>query len=505
MAILFTTSATCTTSITCTTGITCTFTTQAVYAVPASGDNPLPALGDRSLTATREEQRLGEAWLRLYRRQVPINSDPLLTEYTEDLLQKIARHNPDAGDTLSLVIVNNPALNAFAVPGGIIGINTGLFQYARTEDQFASVLAHELAHLSQRHYARGVEQQQGRQTLGMAALLASLVIAATSGGDAGVAAIQATQAGIIDSQLRFSRAFEQEADRVGMTTLVKAGFDPHAMAGMFEQMQRATRFSTEPPEFLLTHPITARRIADAANRARNYSRDDYPRDNYSRRTHDQQDTSADPIYHFMRSRVLFYREETPQEAIRRFESELRGFSPSAVGSRYGLVLALTAARQYKRAREMLAPMLERYPDSTALIIAQTSIDAGRKQLERGLARIKTAMERNPGSYALKRHYSHLLTKKRDYTTATAVLNELRQQRPEDPSVWYHLAELAGRSGDILTLHKARAEYFILYGDFDRADNQLDNLIAKFKGNTREVAEAQRRKEDLKVLRKESRW
>jgi len=197
-------------------------------------NSTLPSIGEGTSPASlAEEKRLGQTWLRLYRRQVPISSDPYIIDYTEKLLLQLAAKNPEAGDEFSLVIVRNPALNAFAVPGGIIGVNTGLYNYAQTEDQFASVIAHELAHLSQRHYARGVEQQKGQQLLGMAALLGSLIIAATGGEEAGIAAIQATQAGIIDQQLRFSRTFEEEADRIGMQTLVKAGFDAHSMADMF--------------------------------------------------------------------------------------------------------------------------------------------------------------------------------------------------------------------------------------------------------------------------------
>jgi predicted Zn-dependent protease len=454
---------------------------------PLHAATELPSIGESTTTtSTAEEKQLGETWLRLYRRQVPVNSDPLLVDYTEKLLQKLSKQNPEAGDSFSLVIVDNDALNAFAVPGGIIGINSGLFHYALTEDQFASVLAHELAHLSQRHYARGIEQQKGQQLVSMAALLASLVVAATTKGDAGIAALQATRAGIIDQQLRFSRAFEEEADRIGFSTLVASGFDPHAMVDMFEQMQRASRFSTEPPEFLLTHPITAKRIADTENRAREFP---------------NQQASSSLDYDLARSRVLFSEEDTPQQAISRFENELRGFSPSEAGSRYGLVLALIANKDYPQAEENLAPLLTQYPDNTALIIAQSDIEAGSNKLSAAITRIQQALQNHPDSYALTIQYSRLLATNNDNGNASRVLNNLRQQRPNDPFVWYNLAEVAGLAGDILMLHKARAEYFILYGDFDNAENQLDNLVKKFPDNTNEVAIAKQRLEDIKVLRK----
>ncbi|MGH1484607.1 MAG: M48 family metalloprotease [Cellvibrionaceae bacterium] len=453
---------------------------------PISASNELPSIGGgTSISTAQEEKRLGQTWLRLYRRQVPVSSDPILIEYTEALLNRIAEHNPAAGKEFSLVIARNRTLNAFAVPGGIIGVHTGLFQHAQTEDQFASVLAHELAHLSQRHYARGVEKQKGQQLVGMAAILASLIIAATNG-EAGLAAIQATQAGIIDQQLRFSRLYEQEADRIGMTTLVNAGFDPHSMSDMFEQMQRASQFYTEPPEFLLTHPVTAKRIADAENRARNYPNQNAP---------------SSLAYDLARARVLFFQEETPQQAISRFESELRGFSPSEEGSRYGLVLSLTANKEFEKADKVLQPLLERYPDQAALLIAKSNIDAGNNKLGTAIENMQAAISNKPGSYALNIHYSRLLAKNNDHINSARILNELREARPDDPFIWYHLAEIAGLAGDILTLHKARAEYFILYGNFDNAENQLNNLLKKFSDNKTEVAIAKQRLEDVKKLKK----
>ena len=350
------------------------------------------------------------------------------------------------------------------------------------------MLAHELAHLSQRHYARGVEKQKGQQLISMAAILASLIIAASGDGEAGAATLQASQAGLIDRQLQFSRYYEQEADRIGMQTLVDAGFDPHAMAHMFEQMQRASQFSTEPPEFLLTHPVTAKRIADAENRARDYPNQHAP-------------SSLD--YDLVRSRAIFFQEETPQQAINHFKSELKGFSPSEAGSRYGLVLALTANKEFEQAALTLEPLIKQHPNHPALIIAQANIEANSSNISRALKRTKHALRKNPNGYALNINYSRLLASNNRHAQAAEILNDLRQKRPDDPFIWYHLAELAGLSGDILTLHKARAEYFILYGDFDRAENQLKNLLKKFSDNKIETAIAQKRLNDIAHPRKTS--
>jgi predicted Zn-dependent protease len=464
----------------------CLFVTLSVSNSVA---NDLPSIGlSVPDSVIAKEKRLGQTWLRLYRQHVPVSFDPLLVDYTENLLSNLAKYNPAAGDEFSLVITKNKSINAFAVPGGIIGVHTGLFQYALTEDQFASVLAHELAHLSQRHYARRVEKQKSQSIINMAGLLAGLVLAAKGDGDAGIAAIQATQAGIIDQQLRFSRLFEQEADRIGMRTLLQAGFDPHSMVDMFEQMQRASRFSSKPPEFLLTHPVTAKRIADAENRSRDIPKSHAP---------------SSVNYDIMRSRVLFMHEETPQQAVMRFQSELKGFSPSEVGSRYGLVLALIASKEFEDAKTNLAPLLKRYPLKPAFIIAQSDIESETDGHESAIEIIKSALKKEPDDYALTIQYTQLLASNNQYNLASQILDKLRKKRPQDPFVLYHLAEIAGLANDILTLHKARAEYFILYGDFESAKNQLENIIRKFGNDEAEKKYAQKRLRDIKEIQKNS--
>ena len=234
----------------------------------------LPNLGENStsLFSPEQEYQLGRAWLRMFRSQVPTLDDPLIHDYLENLLYNLATHSELQDRRIELVVVENPVLNAFAVPGGVVGVHTGLMLYAQSEDELATVLAHEIAHLSQRHFSRGVEQQKKQQPLSLAGMLAGLVLIATTGSSAGMAALSASQAAAIESQLRFSRANEQEADRIGMQTMAEAGMDPHAAPAMFERMLTATRYSSgnRVPEFLRTHPVTTNRIAETRARAAEY-------------------------------------------------------------------------------------------------------------------------------------------------------------------------------------------------------------------------------------------
>ena len=246
-----------------------------VVTAPKSGANDglkIPNLGATSsnLFSIASERRLGNLWLKVFRAQAPVLDDPLLYDYIENLIFELVVHSQLQDRSIQLVIVDNPTINAFAVPGGIIGVHNGLLHHAQTEDELASVLTHEIAHISQRHFARRQQQARDQAPFSVAGLIAGLVLAATAGSDAGLAAMTATQAAAQDSMLRYSRANEAEADRIGLTTLVASGRDAHAAADMHERMLAAYRLYTvnRLPEFLRTHPISEKRIADMRNRAR---------------------------------------------------------------------------------------------------------------------------------------------------------------------------------------------------------------------------------------------
>lgn len=448
----------------------------------ASAANDLPLLGDTSssMISPAQERQLGQNWLRLYRSQVPTSSDPLVIDYLEQLLGRLTPHSQLENKNLDLVLVENHTLNAFAVPGGIIGIHTGLLSYARTENQLAAVLAHELAHLSQRHYARRLEQQKNMTVPFYAAMLASLVVLATTSSqnnDAGLAALATTQAMALDAQLRFSRQNEQEADRIGLQTMVQAGLDPYAPAEMFEEMLRGVRYTRRPPEFLLTHPVTESRVADARNRAMQYPRKPY---------------SDNPEFQLMRARIRVEAEETPQLAVRRFKNETEGESQSADASRYGLALAYTLAGQFEQARAALAPLLEKEPERLTyqIMAADIEVAAGRHQI--ALEAITALLERYPNNYPLTIRYAEGLMKAGEYQRCAEILERYSRQRSNDDYVWYLLAEVNGLAGNILGVHEARAEYFILNGIYDRAHIQLRNALKLTDGNAYRTALLQER-------------
>lgn len=439
-------------------------------------------LGDTSssMVSPAQERQLGQNWLRLYRSQVPTSSDPLLVDYVEQLIGRMLPYSQLENKQIELVLVENPTLNAFAVPGGIIGVHTGLLSYARTENQLAAVLAHELAHLSQRHYARQLEQQKNMTMPFYTAMLASLVILATSNShnnDAGMAALATTQAMALDAQLRFSRQNEQEADRIGFQTMMDAGLDPYAPAEMFEEMLRGIRYGRRPPEFLLTHPVTESRVADARNRAMQYPRKPF---------------SDNMEFQLMRVRIRVDAEETPQIAIKRFNNEIKGDSQAVDASRYGLALAYMLASQFDNARDALAPLLEKEPERLTYQIMVNDIDVAAGRYQVALDSLTELLKKNPDSHPVRIRYAEALMKAGEHKRCAEVLERYSRQRPNDDYVWYLLAEVNGLAGNILGVHEARAEYFILNGVYDRAQIQLRNALKLADGNAYRTALLQER-------------
>ena len=448
----------------------------------------LPNLGESStsLFSSEYEYKLGRAWLRVFRSQVPTVNDPLLFDYLENLIYQLAAHSKLEDRRIDLVIVDNRTINAFAVPGGVIGVHNGLLLWAETEDELATVLAHEIAHLSQRHFSRGVEYQQKMQPLALAAMLASFVLMATAGGDAGMAALSATQAAAQSSALKYSRGNEQEADRIGMQTMVDADMDPHAAPAMFERMLQATRYSSgeQVPEFLRSHPLSENRIADTRNRARK---------------HPRKIREPDLTYQLMRSRVVTELTDTPEQAVARFQGELEGTPRSREAALYGLVLALTASGRADEASLELDQIWSSNPDRLEYIIADAEIDMARNKPDQAVKKLARRLAESPGNHPLTMTYASALMKDQKPHIAEEVLLAQSKRRPNDPGLWYLLAEVQGLAGNIVGLHLSRAEYFILNGALDRAKKQLTYALKLTKGDYHTSAKINQRLRDIKKM------
>lgn len=453
----------------------------------------LPSLGDRisGTVSLEQEHRMGQQFLSQIRRGAPTIPDALLNNYLENISFKLAARSQLQDRRLSFVIIDSEEINAFAAPGGIIGVNTGLFLNARTEAEFASVMGHELAHVSQRHFARGIDQAQAGRVGQLAGLLASVLIMATSDGAHGATALTAAQGLAADQQLRFSRSNESEADRIGQDTMFNAGFDPSAQASMYEQLLAANRFGRRPPEFLLTHPLTESRIAESRSRANRYPTRDY---------------SQNLDYQIMRARVIAHyaadKEGLVTDMLRQFELSDNGFSRDA--NRYALAVAYWENEEYAEATATLKPLLDKYPNRISLVVTQAEIYTRQREAGQAIDYLQRHLEINPNNHPLTMTYVDALIESRSYNKAAQVMEEHSKYRADDHHLWYQLAETWGQAGEISKVHQSRAEYFVLIGDYRSAREQLrfalriesDNGInpaeeARLRQKIRDIEEMQR--------------
>jgi len=440
----------------------------AILAQPAQvySQGALPTLGDRisGIFSLDEEYRMGRDFLRSVRRSAPTISDPLITDYVVNFTHALAVHSDLQDFRLAFIVIDSPALNAFATPGGVIGVNGGLFLNAHTEGEFASVIAHEIAHVSQRHFARSIEDAQRRRIPELATLLASVVLLG-SGSTAGPAAIMAAQGRAIENQLRFSRQNESEADRIGLRTMVAAGYDPADMARLFERLMDLSRFTSRPPEFLLSHPVTETRIADARSRA-------------NRIPYRNAGSSNSLEYQLIRTRIEEHYMADKAVAVNEFRTRLNNSrnDQERTAISYGLTLALLANKQHELALQQIDLLLGADPNRITYVVTRADIltDAGRAQ--ESLDFLAPHLRISPGNHPLTMSQAHALIAQQNFQEAVRILERHILSRPDDHDLWYLIAETQGKAGDISKVHQARAEYFILVGDFRSAREQLTYSI-----------------------------
>lgn len=432
--------------------------------------NELPNLGDSAsgYVSLQQEHTLGRLWLRQLRRQAPTIELPLANQFLENLIYRLIPHSEVKISDFEFVIVDQAELNAFAVPGGIIGINFGIMLHAQDEDELSSVLAHELAHLSQRHFARQIEQAEKQQPLAIATLLASILLIATNNADAGFAGLVGSQAASIQNRLAYSRDWEREADRIGMKALVGAGLDPYAMPSMFQGMVKANRYYKRPPEFLLTHPVTETRVADAAGRAENFPR--RPR---------LISFEFDILKNIAQMRYQL--KESDQQA--HFEHQLTLESKNS--QRYAaaqIALALIAAEndQPDQGLKVLEQIVAPYNDHTAFISLKAELLSQKKVFKEALSLLEEALVFQPEDFQLQSTFARVLMASGDYTRATKQLKHLSEQRPTNPLVWRKLAEAAGKDGQTILAHRANGEYLFATGSQSKALRQMELALKQAK-------------------------
>ena len=431
----------------------------------------LPELGDRvsGAVSAEQEKAIGEMFLQQVYSSAPLIADPLIFEYTEHLVYRLSEYSQVKDRDFNILLIDDDSLNAFAAPGGIIGINGGLFLHSDNEGQFSSVLAHELAHLSQRHFARNVLKSQDSNFASALVMVSSIALALISNNPNAIAVGPA----ILQSQnLRYSRLFEKEADRVGLANLVKAGYDPNSMGEMFENMNEIRRLSGDlPPEFLLTHPLSSSRISDAFNAAENLPKDGTKKDSLE--------------FSLMKARLEIYYENIPSNSLRKFKERVKENASDA--NIYGLSLAYHKTNDNEESINLINKLIDLNPKN--LILNNTKIDIlyenGRYNEALDLA--NKFLEISPRNYPLSISKSKILLSMGQYFQSEEIIRDQLLRKNNNPELWLLLSEIQRASKNIVGYHQSRAEYFLLLGQSERALNQLEFAL-KLTQNNFQVSE-----------------
>ena len=451
----------------------------------------LPDLGEvsRQYFSDQEEQTLGRAIMRDVYADPRYLDDPEIESYLNQLGYKLVSVSTRNQREFTFFVVNDPSINAFAMPGGNIGVHTGLLLAAQSESELAGVVAHEIAHVTQDHIARMVASQSQSYWPTMAALALALLASRSSPNVAG-AAIATTQAYSIQNQLNYSRDYEREADRLGYDMLNRSGYDVRGMSGFFSRLQRANRFyDTSAPAYLRTHPLTTDRIADMESRSETAP-------------YQQVEDSLD--FQLVRAR-LRAQEDSAQDAVlaaRKALDEKRYNSETA--ARYGLVTALIRARQFKEAETeaQKLPSGKTGSPMIQLLIARTALAAGNQAL--ALQRYQAGSQAYPGYRPLQYgHIGALLAAGRS-SDAQAQVDRQLALYPLDRRLWRLAAQAHAQQGHRLLSHRAQAEAAALSGNLVAAIEQIALGLKAGDGSFHEMSAAEARRREWQEIEKSQR-
>jgi predicted Zn-dependent protease len=459
--------------------------------VAAQGLSPgLPDLGDISQVtlSPAQERKLGETIMRQARAQGGVMQDPEVNDYLNELGNRLVGAAPDGRQDFEFFAVADNSINAFALPGGFVGVNTGLILLAQNESELASVLAHEISHVTQRHMARMLATQQNSLLMTLAGLAVAILasrVGGSSSGDAISAALAASQALAIQNQLNFTRENEYEADRIGFQRLVVAGYDPRAMATLMERLQRSSRFAESgAPSYLRTHPITYERIAEAQARADRFA---------YRQVQDSLD------FHLVRALLRSYQGDA-RDAVAFFDDALRERKyNNEIAAQYGLVASLLRARDTKRALAELGKLEKLAPPHPMIdaIAGHVLMESG--NLDAAIKRFASALSRYPNKMQLVYDYPEALLRAGRPAEAAKFVERELERFPRDGQLHRIASQAYVALNMQLKQHQHLGEYYAWQGNLRGAISQLELALRANDSNFYDASVVDTR---LRALRQE---
>jgi len=469
-------------------------------AASVAQDDRLPDIGSSagSVLSPAQQQQYGEMTLSQLRNYGYTLDDPLLGGWLQAMGERLGASSDQPRQPFTLFLLRERQINAFATLGGYIAVNAGLILAADREDEVAAVVSHEIAHVTQSHVLRGVERAQRDSVPILLAMLGAIAVAQSSGGnssdDAMMAAVMSAQGLMAQRQIDYTRGNEAEADRIGIRTLARSGYDPKAMADFFEKLQRVVRTGQgsereRTPDYLQTHPVTLTRISEARERAKQIATTDKPfiptgggSDNplLPASLHITMAARGDSgEFPWARERLRVLSADTPAAAIREYERMARAGKLDDA-QRYGLALARLLDGHAAEAASELTPLLDAHPGDVWLTLALAQAEARAGRHAAADARFEALLARMPNHRAVALTYAGMLDERNTPAAgkrAQAVLRPLLGSAADDPVFQQTFARASEIAGDPVRAGEAYAEAAYLNGRPEQALVQL-NILKK---------------------------
>lgn len=413
----------------------------------------IPTLGTAGALgiSVQREEAIGDFFMRAVRGHLKVIEDPVLTEYVTTLGNRLVSCADNVLFDFNFFLVDDPTLNASAFLGGKVAINTGLFTYATTEDQFASVLAHEITHVTQRHIARYVESITSANRLSMAGVIGSIVMGIVNPA-LGMAAMSTSIGAMAQTSINYTRDNEYEADRIGISLLYHAGFNPQAMVELFKTLMEQQGNMNPAFTMLLDHPLSSARVAEAQNRVAILER---------RRN------STNPDYDFARVRVLVRYGTTNYEQLKsRLLNSHSNFSPNYIN--YGLALVCLELGEIDEARTYLERLGSKFDHNLFVLDLKTDIDLKDHHYQEAISRLQREYRRMPNNQVIVANLGNAYLESGQYSKAQKLLESYVRNRPDDVLILGLLEQTYNRQDNQCDALQTRGEIYALSAGYSRA-------------------------------------
>lgn len=439
-------------------------------SAPSKASNELPDIGTVGAGALtiEKEKEYGWAFSLMANQALPIIHDPVLNYYIDSLGQNIVSHADSVKLPFYFFLVEDQEINAAAFLGGHVKIHTGLFLYAENESELAGVVAHEVAHITQRHLARMLEQQSFSNPATMAAMAGSILLALVSPA-AGMAALSTSMAITMQSQINYTRLHEFEADRIGIATLYNAGYDPYGMADFFGKLAEKYKYASMPPQMLSTHPLPETRLAEARLRA-----GQLPKKNIK--------NNLD--YQLSKSRITVrFNKITATAAINYYKSQLkRNKYQIKEAAEYGLALAYFKNKDYKEAHQIAMKLLSEDPNNLFYIDFITDTSLALNKTKQAIELLTPYQKKKPNNAVLTLNLVVALQAEKQYEQAEKLLERFLRNNPEHILANLLAIDLYKLLKDRAKEHATKAQYLALQGRFREASQEMGSALVYAKSN-----------------------